>query len=239
MRHSRSHPACGKPRTAGFTLIELLVAALIMAVMAGLGWRGLDSVAQGRDAARSRMHAAERLSLAMRQMADDLAAATDAGSALPAVSLAGNGDLLIVRRAPQAMGEDIRAWPGASLPPDAGWLEVVRWGLRNGRWMRWASAPSASRGALQGAMQSPQGTAVEALPDITDMRVLVYRYAGIGILQQSGSWVNPYTSANAASGSNPAFAPLRTPAALRITLQSAAPDLPGTIMREFLLENRQ
>ncbi|SCC95857.1 conserved hypothetical protein [Thiomonas sp. X19] len=236
MRHP---PRTAPRRNAGFTLIELLVAALIMAVMAGLGWRGLDSVAQGRDTARTRMHAAERLSLTMRQMADDLAAAADEGAALPAVSLAGNGDLLIVRRAPQAMGEDMRAWPGASLPPDAGWLQVARWGLRGSRWMRWASAPTASRGALLAAMQSPQGTAIEALPDITDMRVLVYRYAGIGILQQSGSWSNPYTSANSAAGSNPAFASLRTPAALRLTLQSAAPDLQGTIMREFLLENRQ
>ena len=235
----RPRPPAALRRHAGFTLIELLVAALILAVMAGLGWRGLDSVAQGRDTARTRMHAAERLSLAMRQMADDLAAATDEGADLPAVSLAGNGDLLIVRRAPQAMGADMRAWPGANLPPDAGWLQVARWGLRDGHWMRWASTPSASRGALLAAMQSAQGTAIEALPDITDMRVLVYRYAGIGILQQSGSWSNPYTSANSAASSNPAFASLRTPAALRLTLQSAASDLQGTIMREFLLENRQ
>ncbi len=226
------------PRSAGFTLIELLVAALILAVMAGLGWRGLNSVAQGRDAASVRMHAAERLSLAMRQLADDLNAASDEGAGLPAVSLGGNGDLLIVRRAPQALGADVRAWPGAQTPLDAGMLEVARWGLRDGRWMRWASAPTALRGMLLGAMQSPQGQPLPVLTDITDVRVLVYRYAGLGLLAQTGAWVNPYTASNA-TGNSPQAIALRTPAALRLTLQSAAPDLQGMIMREFLLENRQ
>lgn len=230
------HPQ--RSRSAGFTLIELLVAALILAVMAGLGWRGLNSVAQGRDAANIRMHAAERLSLGLRQLADDLNAASDEGTGLPAVSMSGNGDLLIVRRAPQALGGDVRAWPGAQIPANAGMLEVVRWGLRDGRWMRWASLPSATRSALLGAMQSPQGQALEVLPDITAMTVLVYRFAGLGLLAQSGAWVNPYTAAND-TGNNPQAAALRTPAALRLTLQSAAPDLQGTIVREFLLENRQ
>ncbi len=227
-----------RARGAGFTLIELLVAALIMAVMAALSWRGLDSVAQGRDAANLRLHAAERLSLGLRQMADDLNAARDEGAGLPAVSLAGNGDLLIVRRAPQALGGDVRAWPGARIPADVGLLQVARWGLRDGRWMRWASPPSASPSALLGAMQNPQGQALEVLPDITAMTVLVYRFAGLGLLAQSGAWVNPYTAADG-TGDSPQAAALRTPSALRLTLQSATPDLQGTITREFLLENRQ
>ncbi|MBW4046541.1 MAG: prepilin-type N-terminal cleavage/methylation domain-containing protein [Proteobacteria bacterium] len=226
------------PRSAGFTLIELLVAALILAVMAGLGWRGLNSVAQGRDAASVRMHAAEQLSLAMRQLGDDLNAASDEGTGLPAVSLGGNGDLLIVRRAPQALGADVRAWPGAQTPLDAGLLQVVRWGLLDGSWMRWASAPTALRGMLLGAMQSPQGQPLAVLTNITDVRILVYRYAGLGLLAQTGAWVNPYTASNA-TGNSPQAIALRTPAALRLTLQSAAPDLQGMIMREFLLENRQ
>ena len=38
-----------KPCDAGFTLIELLVAISLMAVVAVLGWRGLDSIANTRD----------------------------------------------------------------------------------------------------------------------------------------------------------------------------------------------
>ncbi|MCX7259741.1 MAG: prepilin-type N-terminal cleavage/methylation domain-containing protein, partial [Burkholderiales bacterium] len=33
----------------GFTLIELLIAITLMAVMAGLGWRGLDGLMRSRD----------------------------------------------------------------------------------------------------------------------------------------------------------------------------------------------
>ena len=33
----------------GFTLIELLIAITLMAVLAGLSWRGLDSLMRSRD----------------------------------------------------------------------------------------------------------------------------------------------------------------------------------------------
>mgnify|MGYP000992520889 CR=1 FL=1 len=36
-------------RTAGFTLLELLVAVALMAILAVLSWRGLDSVLASRE----------------------------------------------------------------------------------------------------------------------------------------------------------------------------------------------
>ena len=36
-------------RQRGFTLIELLIAITLMAVLAGLSWRGLDSLMRSRD----------------------------------------------------------------------------------------------------------------------------------------------------------------------------------------------
>ena len=39
----------------GFTLIELLIAITLMAVMAGLGWRGLDGLMRSRDINQTRV----------------------------------------------------------------------------------------------------------------------------------------------------------------------------------------
>jgi general secretion pathway protein J len=39
----------------GFTLIELLIAITLMAVMAGLGWRGLDGLMRSRDINQARI----------------------------------------------------------------------------------------------------------------------------------------------------------------------------------------
>ncbi len=226
-------------RTRGFTLIELLIAIVVLAIMAALAWRGLDAVARARDAALERSRAADRLSLSLRQLDADLRAARDEGAALPAVSLAGNGDLLIVRRAPEALGGDPRAWPPNGTPADAGLMEVARWGLRGGRWMRWASTPSASPRVLAAAMQAPQGSGLALLPGVEEAKFLVFRYAGIGLLSQSGAWVSPYTASSGGHGNDAVALTLRTPAALRVTLRLAAPPLRGTVSREILIENRQ
>ncbi|MGE0072697.1 MAG: type II secretion system protein J, partial [Thiomonas sp.] len=50
-----------RARPAGFTLIELLVAVTILAVVAALGWRGLDTVARSRDDARRDLDVSARL----------------------------------------------------------------------------------------------------------------------------------------------------------------------------------
>jgi general secretion pathway protein J len=221
-------------RTRGFTLLELLVAAMVLAVMAALSWRGLDGVARGRDAMRASSAASAQLALCMQQLRADVDAGHDAGRDLPAVSVAANGDLLIVRRAPGSV-----ATLDGQPPRDAGLLQVVRWGLRDGVWRRWSSAPQGQRGALLAAMRQPSGSGLPMLDGIGSVRFLVFRYAGSGLLQQSGAWVNPYTAADTAASSPVQNAALRTPAGLRVTLKCAGGALRGTIVRAFLLENRQ
>jgi general secretion pathway protein J len=188
------------------------------------------------------MQAGTQLQLAMQQMDDDLAQASDGGRLLPAVSLAGNGDLLIVRRVGVALGSDLRASSHAPSPL-AGALLVVRWGVRDGRLVRWASAPQLTGAGLVQAMHAPSGSPIALLDGVASMHVLVYRFAGNGLQSQSGAWVNPYTSADGGGGAgtnpgNPMLAQWRTPGGLRLSLVMMAPQLHGPIEREFLLENR-
>lgn len=67
-----SHPARFRRPAAGFTLIELLVAISLMAVLAVLGWRGLDSVLASRERIVEASDGLRALSVGFTQMEEDL-----------------------------------------------------------------------------------------------------------------------------------------------------------------------
>ena len=56
----------------GFTLIELLIAITLMAVMAGLGWRGLDGLLRSRDINQTRVDQTAVLQTVLAQWRSDL-----------------------------------------------------------------------------------------------------------------------------------------------------------------------
>ena len=56
---------------AGFTLIELLVAIGILAMVAVLGWRGLDSIMRSREVLTGQLEQARGMQLAFAQMQSD------------------------------------------------------------------------------------------------------------------------------------------------------------------------
>ena len=58
-------------RAAGFTLIELLVAISILAIVAVLGWRGLDGIVRARVALTEQLEATRGMQLAFAQMQSD------------------------------------------------------------------------------------------------------------------------------------------------------------------------
>lgn len=60
-------------RHRGFTLIELLVAITILAIVAVLGWRGLDGIIRSRTALTSEMAYTRGLQLAFAQIQSDSA----------------------------------------------------------------------------------------------------------------------------------------------------------------------
>lgn len=58
-------------RTRGFTLIELLVAIGILAMVAVLGWRGLDGIVRARVSLTEQLEATRGLQLAFAQLQSD------------------------------------------------------------------------------------------------------------------------------------------------------------------------
>ena len=62
----------GQRRSSGFTLIELLVAVAILAILAGLCWRGLDTILKTRDRLTETGDDLRALSIAFSQMDEDL-----------------------------------------------------------------------------------------------------------------------------------------------------------------------
>jgi len=61
----------GMRRHAGFTLVELLVAIGILAMVAVLGWRGLDGIVRARVALTADMETTRGMQLAFAQMEND------------------------------------------------------------------------------------------------------------------------------------------------------------------------
>jgi len=58
-------------RRAGFTLVELLVAISILAMVAVLGWRGLDGIVRARVALTEQMETTRGMQLAFAQLQSD------------------------------------------------------------------------------------------------------------------------------------------------------------------------
>jgi general secretion pathway protein J len=161
------------PRRTGFTLVEVLVALLIMAVIATIGWRGIDSMARTRELAQESAEKTLRLSAIVGQFEADLMAVQDNAS-VPALAFDG-ASLRLVRRS------------------DGG-LQVVVWALREGRWQRWASAATTRVQGLQEAwiasqqLQGLEPAQMTLLQDVVSWQVYFYR----------GGWSNAQSSGNLA-----------------------------------------
>ena len=66
-----------RSRVGGFTLVEVLVALFILAIVAGLSWRGIDGMLRTRDASQERLERQLRLQSVIGQWEADLNALQD------------------------------------------------------------------------------------------------------------------------------------------------------------------
>lgn len=113
----------------GLTLVELLVAIGVLAFVAVLGWRGLDSITRARASLNAELEQTRGLQLAFAQMQTDCANAVDAS--------------MLDGRSPLAVSAD-RITIARRIQPDAqpGMLELVTWRLRAGVLTREESPPT-------------------------------------------------------------------------------------------------
>jgi general secretion pathway protein J len=213
-------------KVRGFTLIELLVAIGVMALMAGLSWRGLDGMARTQTQLTQRANQVMTLQAGLSQWTADL----DALVQLPnTAALDWDGRALrITRRSTAASGEGIL---------------VVAWARRaidgTGQWLRWQSLPVTSRGALQSAWataaqwaQNP-GEAEKRfevpVAALDDWKVFYFR---------SDAWTNPLSSDGTApppADSKPAAPDVAVPDGVRLVLTLPASDaIGGTLTRDWV-----
>ena len=207
-------------RSAGFTLIEVMVALLIMAILAGLAFRGIDALARAKDAALASTDRTLKMNTGMSQFEYDMSQVVNS-KVLPQPIMFDGATLRIARRSPAG-------------------IQLVLWTLQDRRWQRWASPPYIHMTDLTDAwMRSQQwaaisGSAVTVLENVDDFQVYVCNPATIAT---SGcSWNNVQSSQGAAAAPPPSgesgaqAAPVTTaqPNGIRIVLK--VPE--GEITRE-------
>ena len=199
----QGHPF-SRRRNHGFTLVELLVALGIMALMAILGWRGLDGLSRAQAAAQTRSDEVLTVQAALGQWNADLAAM-----------------LQLDQTQTQALdwdGRVLRITRRSSVPGDLG-PRVVAWTRRgsNGIWLRWQSDPLTTRGAWQEAWARAALWAQN--PGDTERRgeVALFALEGWQLFYFRGNaWTNPMSATGSTTGTT------TLPDGVRLVL-----DLPG------------
>jgi general secretion pathway protein J len=82
----------------GFTLIELLVAITVLAIVAVLGWRGLDGIVRARFALSNDLEQTRGMQLAFAQMQNDCARIANARELLLRSAITADNDRLTLVR---------------------------------------------------------------------------------------------------------------------------------------------
>ena len=206
----------------GFTLIELLIAITLMAVLAGLSWRGLDSLMRSRDITQAQVNQTAVLQTVLAQWQADLNAIQAAPNIADAGVLWDGRTLRITRRA--------TAWRADGA--DAG-LWVVAWTLRNNQWLRWQSPPLQTRAALQQAWANAERWGQNPSSDDAAFETKLIPLEAWQLTYFRGNaWTNPLSSA----GSNTSQGTLPDAVRLQIDLP-ASTGVRGRITLDWVRPN--
>jgi general secretion pathway protein J len=190
----------------GFTLVEVLVALALMAVLAGLAWRGVAGMADARNDSQERMDRHLRLTTVLAQWEQDLAMLHDT-TAVPSLTFDG-ANVRLVRRVEQGTSAGV---------------QVVAWQRRDQRWLRWPGPVVANAQALRESwFQSQQllGNEPQQLlmvDGVTAWQVYFFR---------DNAWSNAQSSAGVAAPTTPAPAPPTAPGVPAPRAPAAAPKNP-------------
>ena len=149
-------PSSGRlrQRIGGFTLVELLVAITILAVVAVLGWRGLDSIVRARIALNGELTQTRGLQLAFAQLQTDCANVAERGVLGNRKVMAMSEDHLTLVRQVLLEGQPMR-------------LQVIDYRVEQGVLMRRESIATRDLLALdrawQGMLQAQAGVQSEGV----------------------------------------------------------------------------
>lgn len=185
----------------GFTLVEVMVALLIMAILAAMGWQGVDGMIRARDASQGAAETTLRMTTVMAQWERDLTSLYDSPVA-PAIAFDG-ASLRLLRQTPDG-------------------AQAVAWSLREGVWRRWASPVVVRASDLQEAwlrshqLLGNEDNQVRLLDGATDWQIYFYRGNAWSNAQSSGDVLPGQPGAGAPPG--PASGQPGTAAALRSAL---------------------
>ena len=240
---SASHRQTAR-RARGFTLVEVLVALALMAVLALLSWRGLDSMLRTRDSTGARINAVALAQVSMLQWQSDLNAVQAVPLLINDVALSWDGRVMrMLRRSgtPLLSQENLNkgltpnnAPPQNAVSADAG-MQVVAWTVRDGHWWRWQSPDLRLRAdvlqAWQQAAQWGQNPGSELrryearLMPVQSWQVFYFR---------ENAWTNPLSSSGNSAGLNLSATPLPDAVQIQLTLDGkAAPDN-GTLTLDWV-----
>jgi general secretion pathway protein J len=173
-------------RMRGFTLVELMVAIAVLALIALLGWRGLDTLLRTREAVDGRMREVAQLQTGLAQWRADLDAMTSVGQT-PAIDF--DGLVLRITRIDRSLpGQPLRvvAWSRRVLPERHG---------GRGSWVRWQSPPLSQRAELALAWNQAQLWARSPRQEEPAREVAIVGIEGWQLLYfRKNSWSNPLSA---------------------------------------------
>ena len=199
---------------AGFTLIELLVAISILAIVAVLGWRGLDGIVRARIALTAQIEATRGMQLAFAQMQSDAEHIASASMLQNRPSLLAEAQGMTLVRNVYDENQPTR-------------LQVVSYRVRNGQLERRESL--ATRDLMQLDVMWKSAT---SNIDTTAPVVLQSGVTGIAVLTwENKKWMPAGAVPQAATGGP--IAQTMAPTGLQVSLQLK--DVQALMVKTFLL----
>lgn len=218
-------------RINGFTLVEVLVALLVMAVMAGMAWQGVDGIVRTRNATQGRLELTLRLNTVVAQWDQDLAAIQDSATVPQSLSCDG-ATVRMTRRTPTG-------------------LQVIAWSLRadgdQAVWVRWAGPIATTQRELQDSwlhsqqLQDNDPDTLRVLTGLRGWQVYFFQGNGWANCQSTGDLTvtgvaPPADPASAASAPGVVALRVALPKGVRVVLNFVAGSgINGDLTRDTLL----
>ena len=211
----------GVRSTAGFTLVEVLVALSAMALLALMGWRGLDIMLRTRDITHTRVEDAALVQTSVSQWRTDLDAMQTMPGLLNGSSMHWDGKVMRLLR---------RSSTPLATGADSG-LRVVAWVQREGYWWRWQSPALLTRAQLNQAWQmaAQWGHSPDTLLRQSETRLMTVQSWQL-FYYRDNAWTNPLSSAGTnnskanAGITSPTSKPSNQDAPALATVEARTPD---------------